>query len=387
MENQLSREPDWKVTYATQIHEMVERGAAIQLTNEVIDKWNGPVWYVSNLVAPNPHSVKSPVRIVWNSSQKYRGVSMNDLLLKGPDVLNPIRAVLLRFREGRHAALGDIKKMYNSVWLEEHEMHLHRFLWRDSPDEEMSEYAITRVNIGDRLAGCIAEVAMRETANLPNFVHLEDERKVIEEDSYVDDLLTSHNDPDRLDKITAGVKEILKAGGFFLKPWVRSGQGRRQRIETEARTKKQGRTLIRPNQMKDEDNKALGIGYQTDEKKLYMLTSFNFSKRKKKMRIGKDLLKEEVRPETPNPLTRRALLSQVAGLYDPIGLVTPAKQRGANLVRKAFQEGRHGKLTQETWDQPLSNSLREEAIQLFEECVQLGQVKFHRSLTPAGWKG
>lgn len=54
--------------------------------------------------------------------------------LKGPDVLNPIRAVLLRFREGRHAALGDIKKMYNSVWLEE--MHLHRSLWRDSPDEE-----------------------------------------------------------------------------------------------------------------------------------------------------------------------------------------------------------------------------------------------------------
>ncbi|KAK3512121.1 hypothetical protein QTP70_031239, partial [Hemibagrus guttatus] len=28
-----------------------------------------------------------------------------------------------------------------------------------------------------------------------------------------------------------------------------------------------------------------------------------------------------------------------------------------------------------------------EAIKLFEEYVQLGQVKFHRSLTPVGWKG
>ncbi|XP_054861306.1 uncharacterized protein LOC129347620 [Amphiprion ocellaris] len=387
MEKQLSREPDWKVAYATQIHEMVERGAAIQLTNEVMDQWNGPVWYVSHLVAPNPHSVTTPVRIVWNSSQKYKGVSMNDLLLKGPDVLNPIRAVLLRFREGMHAALGDIKKMYNSVWLEDREMHLHRFLWRASPDEEISEYAITRVNIGDRPAGCIAQVAMRETASLPNFVHLEVERRVIEEDSYVDDLLTSHNDLNKLNKITANVEEILKAGGFFLKPWVRSGQSGRQGIETEALTKKQDRTFILPNQMRDEDNKALGIGYQIDEDKLYMLTSVNFSKRKKKMRIGKNLLKEEVRTETPNPLTRRALLSQVAGLYDPIGLVTPAKQKGAILVRKAFQEGRGGKLTQETWDQPLSNSLREEAIQLFEEYVQLGQVKFHRSLTPADWKG
>lgn len=104
------------------------------------------------------------------------------------------------------------------------------------------------------------------------------------------------------------------------------------------------------------------------------------------MRVGKDLLEEEVRTETPNPLTRRALLSQVAALYDPIGLVAPVKQKGAILVRKAFQEGRGCKLTHETWDQPLSESLRQEAIQLFEEYVQLGQVKFHRSLTPSDWK-
>lgn len=103
-------------------------------------------WYISHLAAPNPYLVTTPVHIVWNSSQKYKGVSMNDLL-KGPDVLN----------------------------------------------------------IGDRPAGCIAEVTMRETARLPNFVH----------DSYVDGLLTSHNDPDRLDKIKAGVEEILKAGVFF----------------------------------------------------------------------------------------------------------------------------------------------------------------------------
>lgn len=101
-------------------------------------------------------------------------------------------------------------------------------------------------------------------------------------------------------------------------------------METEVLTKTQIKTLILPNQMRDKDNKALGIGYRMDEDKLYMLTSVNFSKRKKKMRVGKDLLKEEVRTETPNPLTRRALLSQVAGLYDPIGLVTPAKTEGSN---------------------------------------------------------
>ena len=43
-------------------------------------------------------------------------VSMNDLLLKGPDVLNPIRAVLLRFRRGVYAALGDIKKIIYIIY-------------------------------------------------------------------------------------------------------------------------------------------------------------------------------------------------------------------------------------------------------------------------------
>ncbi|XP_048836046.1 uncharacterized protein LOC125711305 [Brienomyrus brachyistius] len=345
MEKQLSKEPEWKVAYATQIHEMVERGVAMKLTSEVMEKWTGPVWYVSHLVAPNPHSVTTPVRIVWNSSQKYKGVSMNDLLLKGPDVLNPIRAILLRFREGVHAALGDVKKMYNSVWLEEREMHLHRFLWRDSPEKEICEYAITRVNIGDKPAGCIAQLAMRETANLPKFTHLVDERRVIEEDSYVDDLLTSHNDLHRLDNITANVEEILKAGGFFLKPWVRSGQSGRKGAEADVLSQEQRKTLILPNQMREGDNKALGIGYQVDEDKLYMLTAVNFSKRKKKMRVGKDLLEEEVRTETPNPLTRKALLSQVAALYDPIGLVAPVKQKGAILVPfRKVHSGQHVEL-------------------------------------------
>ncbi len=50
----------------------------------------------------------------------------------------------------------------------------------------MQEYAVTRVNIGDRPAGCIAQLAMRETAGLAAFAHLKEEQRVLEEDSYVE---------------------------------------------------------------------------------------------------------------------------------------------------------------------------------------------------------
>ncbi len=109
-ERQLAKELQWKKAYGAQVHEMVDRRAARKLTKENLTNWNGPVWYISHLIAPNPHSVTTPVRLVWNSSQKYKGQSLNDLLMKGPDVLNSIRAVLLKFRQGSYAALGDVRK-------------------------------------------------------------------------------------------------------------------------------------------------------------------------------------------------------------------------------------------------------------------------------------
>ena len=245
---------------------------------DTIEGWKGPIWYISHLVAPNPHSSSTPVRIVWNSSQEFKGMSLNNLLHKGPDVLNQIRGVLLRFRSRLYAALGDVKKMYNSVWLKDEEVHLHRFLWRDNPDDEIGVFAVVRVNIGDKPASCIAQVAMRETANLPQFASMVAERRILTEDCYVDDILTSHNDLQTLIKMTKGVEEILKAGGFSLKPCVLTGQSGRSEKPTDPNNvgSTEPKTLILPNQMRDEENKALGVGYEPESDKLLVLTSVNF---------------------------------------------------------------------------------------------------------------
>lgn len=178
---------------------------------------------------------------------------------------------------------------------------------------------------------------MRETSNLPQFMHLEDERWILQQDSYVDDLLTSDNDLSHLKATVANVERILKAGGFQLKPWVFSGQSGRQQSQEELgdQVRAKAGTMVLPNQMGDNDNKALGLGYIVREDKLHVMTSINFSKRKKMMWLGQNLLQGEVRFQTPNPLMRRELLSQVAGLYEPGGLVTPAKQKGAILVHRA----------------------------------------------------
>lgn len=70
-------------------------------------------------------------------------------------------------------------------------------------------------------------------------------------------------------------------------------------------------TMMLPNQLGEEDNKALEVGYLVQEDKLFVMVSINFSRRKKKMRTETDLTEGEVEVKTPNPLTCRVLLSQI----------------------------------------------------------------------------
>ncbi|RXN30024.1 gag-pol fusion poly [Labeo rohita] len=354
--------------------------------------WDGPL---GKTVAGSHPELFEEIAVSAHISKTHYARSMRTAAVKYEELtcvapINPLPSQQALFtvqpqQKGAFAALGDIKKMYNSVWLEDREVHLHRFLWRDSEEEELGEYAITRVNIGDKPAGCIAQLAVRESANLPQFSNFREEHRVLQEDSYVDDILTSHNSLDHLKIITANVGQILKAGGFELKPWVFSGQCRRDESAGKLEEEVTPRAVVLPNQLKDEDNKALGLGYTVEDDKFHIMVRINFSKRKKKMRLGQDPLLGQVRAQTPEPLTQRELLSQVSGLYDPIGLATPLKQRGAILVRRAFQEAKpKGSTIKETWDLALSDKLREDATDLFEDYVRLSKVKFARALTPVG---
>lgn len=84
------------------------------------------------------------------------------------------------------------------------------------------------VNIRDKPAGCIEQSTMSETSNLPPFLHLQEEHQILQQDSYVDDILTFHNDLDHLKTIATNVECIQKAEDFEIKPWVFSGQSERK---------------------------------------------------------------------------------------------------------------------------------------------------------------
>ena len=197
--------------YAEQIDDMIERGVARKLTKEELDEYTGPVHYLSHHEVMKPESTSTPCRIVFNSSAKCNGHSLNDYWAKGPDLMNNLLGIMIRLWEGQVAFAGDIRKMYHAIKMSLVDQHTHRFLWRDEETGEPSTYVMTSVSFGDKPAGNIATVALRKTAEM-----MKDEypiaSQVILNNTYVDDIVDSVDDTSSAVKITDQIERVIERG-------------------------------------------------------------------------------------------------------------------------------------------------------------------------------
>ena len=66
----------------------------------------------------NPHKPRK-VRRVSDATAKYQGSSLNDHLLPGPDLLNSLGGILMRFRQELIALSADIEGMFKQVAIPE----------------------------------------------------------------------------------------------------------------------------------------------------------------------------------------------------------------------------------------------------------------------------
>ena len=96
------RDPKYATEYKTVMANLLAKGS----TEEVPDERKGAgKWYLPHFGVRNPQ--KEKVRVVFDCASKYHGKSLNDTLLQGPDLTNPLFDVLVRFREQPCAFTGD----------------------------------------------------------------------------------------------------------------------------------------------------------------------------------------------------------------------------------------------------------------------------------------
>ena len=136
-----------------------------KLTDAELPEYTSPVHYISHHEVLRPVKKSTPLRIVFNSSSVYQGQRLNDYWLKGPDLLNSIFGIVLRFRENQVAFSGDISKMYHRILIPYEDQHVHRFLWRGMEiDRKPDTYVKTVLTFGDKPAPAMAQIALRKMA-------------------------------------------------------------------------------------------------------------------------------------------------------------------------------------------------------------------------------
>lgn len=105
------------------------------------------VSYIPHHPVFNPKSTTTPIRPVFDASARNKGSpSLNDCLEKGPNLLELILTILMRFRMGRYGVLSDIKKAFLQISVRRNDRDFLRFLWYENG--EIQEYRHCRVVFG-----------------------------------------------------------------------------------------------------------------------------------------------------------------------------------------------------------------------------------------------
>ena len=190
-EKRLMKDENYAKIYREQMDDLFNRGAARKVTKEELRNWNGPRFFIAHHAVLKPDSKTTPLRIVFNSSRKHNGLSLNDYYAKGPTFFNDMLGIILRFRERPIAFVGDIHKMFHSIDITYQDQMTHLFLWRDlDPSKEAEVYAMTKLNMGDKPSAAIAQAALRKTAEMaPD--HLKEAAEIILRNSHMDDICGS----------------------------------------------------------------------------------------------------------------------------------------------------------------------------------------------------
>ena len=134
----LKKKPEMKNHYTEFMKKMLDNDQAERAPPLEAGKEH---WYLPTFGVYHP---KKPgqIRVVSYLSTGCQGVSLNDVILSGPDLNNTLLGVLLRFRKEPVAVTADVQQMfYCFVVRSDHRDYL-RYLWYEDNelDQKVVEY-------------------------------------------------------------------------------------------------------------------------------------------------------------------------------------------------------------------------------------------------------
>jgi len=108
----MEKDPKFKADYIATFEHDEKAGFIRKLSSEeaIALRKNPQHWIIPHFGVYHPDK-PDKCRRVLDSAAKNQGVSLNTILDSGPNILNPLLGVIVRFRFGRYAVNADIDKI------------------------------------------------------------------------------------------------------------------------------------------------------------------------------------------------------------------------------------------------------------------------------------
>ncbi|XP_077275276.1 uncharacterized protein LOC143904452 [Temnothorax americanus] len=306
LERRLAQDPQLREEYTDFLDEYERLGHMIEISASDVTK-DG--YFIPHHPVFKRDSHTTKLRVVFNASSKSSsGVSLNDVLLAGPTLQEDLFSIVTRFRTHRYVLTADIEKMYRQVRVHPEDVKYQMILWRKGPNDPIRILVLTTATYGTIPASFLVVRSLQQLSK--------DERRrfplacrVLLEDFYMDDALTGTSNLEEAQRLRDELIELLACGGFHLRKWCSNEPSLLEPLLDKS---------MDPHicLSESETQKTLGIHWHPrDDQLIHVVKPFTEYQR----------------------TTKRTMLSQIASLFDPLGLVGPVIVKAKILLQQLWQ--------------------------------------------------
>ncbi|XP_068716993.1 uncharacterized protein [Montipora capricornis] len=349
LRRRLLKDEELHSKYSAFVDDLLKNGHARKVPGDRLDRPVGAVWYLPHHPVLNANK-PGKVRVVFDCAAKYRGTSLNDQLLQGPDLTNNLVGVLTRFRQEPVALMADVESMFHQVRVSPNYCYYIRLLWWPNNDlnSEPEEYQMMVHLFGATSSPSCANFGLRRTAEDNCQEFSKEAVDSVKDNFYVDDCLKSVPSKTEAIGLVNELRTLLSKRGFRLTKWISNS---RKVIDSIPLSEREGSVKdLLLDQLPIE--RALGVRWDVES------DTFGF----------KISVKDR-------PATRRGILSVVSSVYDPLGFaapfILPAKALLQDLCCKNLG-----------WDEPISDEDLIRWRNWLEELPRLEDLRVNRCFKP-----
>lgn len=295
-------------------------------------------------------STTTKVRVVFDASCK----TLNNTLLVGPVIQQDLRTIVLRSRTRQVMVVADAEKMYQQINMDEADIPLQSTLWRFETGEEVETYELTTVTYGTKPAPFLATRTLKQLAV--------DEREryplaaqAVDEDIYMDDVISGADDIETAVELQKQFNAMMASGGFKLRKWASNSSAALDGIPRE--------------------NLALPISEEVSWDQDQAVKTLGLTWLPKTDCFKYQFQIPALKPD--ETLTKRKILSAIAMLFDPLGLLG-ATITLAKILMQYLWSLRDGRGERFDWDVPLPNTVGEEWRNFHKQLPCLNELRVPR---------